>query len=204
MDLDQLFAALIACRRAGEIERAKLCIQHFTFRMRPQLIARALRNCDAEVAENVVGATIESVLKATEPEDDFPFDGDKPGQLHNWVYKILAHRIADHYRNVERRKSVATFDSLEAGEEDGGVSHGDREGREEGGYEDVELRELREDVLSQLNPDHRKTIELGIAGYSSSEIAGMVGTSANNVDKIRQRYREMYRQALIDAGLGED
>lgn len=204
MGAEELFASFILCRDAGEAETAKLCIQLFAFQMRPQLIAKASRNCDPQLAEEVADATIESVLQATEPDDEIPFEGSERLQLHKWVYTILERRIADHYRRDERRKSIVSTESLDAPIGDEGGTRSETHGEDEDGFHDVELRELRLAVLAGMNPDHRRTVELGLRGYDSREIAEMTGTTANNVDQIRSRYRKLYRQALIDAGIAEE
>lgn len=204
MGVEELFDAFLAFRRVGDTGSAKLCIQLFAFQMRPQLLGRAIRKCSPDVAELVVDATIESVLKDTEPEDDIPFRGDKRAQLHKWVYTILKHRIADHYRTTERREAIAQIESLDAPAGGEGASHGETFPDEEDGFVEIELREIREGVLAEMNPDHRRVIELWLQGYDSTEVAGMTGTTANNVDQIRSRYRKAYRQALEDAGVGQD
>jgi len=205
MGVDELFRAFLACRRSGDAATAKLCIQYFAFRMRPQLLAKALRNCDMETAEEVVAATIESVLRETDPEDSIPFRGDAQGELHNWVYAILRNRIADHYRTRDRRASIASIESLDGGGgEDGSNSRADTVGEQDAGFDAIALSEIREAVLADLNPDHRRAVEMSLAGFTSAEIAERVGTSANNVDQIKTRYRKHYREALLEAGFGDE
>ncbi|MEI6447848.1 MAG: sigma-70 family RNA polymerase sigma factor [Actinomycetes bacterium] len=204
MGTDQLFESFLAYREAGERESAMLCIQLFAWQMFPALIARVKRRYPDLDAEDFASEAIESVIEWTD-KDDNEFDGEKPAQLHKFVYVVLDRRIAEFFRMKARREEIATTVSLDAGSGPEGQSTIlDAFPDEEDGFNDVELAEIREAVMAELNPEHREVIGYVYAGYRSREIAEITGLTVANIDQIRHRYRELKRKAMIEVGLVAD
>lgn len=204
MGTDQLFESFLAFREADDRESAMLCIQLFAWQMFPALIARVKRRYPDLDAEDFASEAIESVIDWTD-KDENEFDGEKPAQLHKFVYVVLDRRLAEFFRTKARREGIVSTVSLDAGSSpDGNSSLLDAFPDEEDGYNDVELAEVREAVMGELNPEHREVIGFVYAGYRSKEIAELTGLTVANIDQIRHRYRELKRKAMIELGIVAD
>jgi DNA-directed RNA polymerase specialized sigma24 family protein len=197
---DELIAYLVAARKAGRLDQARRALGCFAFRRIDDLIRRALSKVESRAdAEELAMQTIEDVLESA-------FEGISPGEAVNLMKTILARRIADFYRERERRPPPGALPEDQRDEErrrpDAAVS-GDDKGV-------VEVQDAIDREYEKLQPHHRLVVDLRVfQGSPSKETAAMVNEefpnldtpmTDQNVDQIASRFRRVLRGELDDDG----
>jgi len=152
-----------------------------------RLLAHALRiTGDPEAAGDVVQETWVAAIKGLSKladADAFPC----------WIHQIVTHKGADWVRRARRQRGLTA--QLAARERDGAVRP--RPGR-------GAAIETLSDALAYLPPIHRAVISLYyVEGFTTDEIAGIVGISRGTVKSRLHAARERIRaivEGRTDAG----
>ncbi|MCX6389440.1 MAG: RNA polymerase sigma factor [Solirubrobacterales bacterium] len=201
---DELITVLVECRDAGQLDLAATCAQLFAFGLQKDLtnwFRRRNRSLSDEQIDDLVAQTIVRVVEST-LRSGSQFRGSSIGELRKWIYTIAKYTGVDFLRSKEQKKEV---DSLQDGLEPLSSNDGFEISDEEEGYVQFEWRLIREELLSQLSPDHQEVVMLAVyQDLPSAQVADMTGQSVANVDKIKSRYRADLRSALeaTDSGSG--
>lgn len=147
---------------------------------------RVARKVPPKEVEDVTAAVIESALGAS-------FQGGTIGELHAFMNRITARRIADHFKG-KRIDPMALPDS-----DDDEAPFG-RDPAEEAEAGAVEARMVVEHALGELSSEHRRVVELYcLQGYSAAEVCGRVQDMTEaNVHQIASRFRKRLREDLDD------
>lgn len=192
---EELIAYVVAAREAGRLDAARVGLSIFAHRRFDDLVRRALvRVPTRQDAEDLAGQTLEGVFKAA-------FKGEAVGEAVNFMYTILARRIADF---TDKRKGRETeplpedMDDEERKRRDAAISP-DETGK-------VDLADVLERLWKLLSPLHQKVVDDYVFdGYDAKETAERVNIQLpdldkpmtdQNVHKIASRFREDLRGAL--------
>lgn len=197
---DELIAYLVAARNAGRGDEARKALGHFAFRRLDDLTRRALLKVERrEDAEDLAMQTIKDVLEAA-------FEGTSPGEAVNLMKRILSRRIADFYRERERKPPPGALPE-ESGDPDSwqpdaAVSKDDKG--------QVLVQDAIDREYDRLSAVHRRAIDLRVfEDLPSQEAADLVNQefpdanppmSAQNVDQIASRFRKALRGELDHGG----
>jgi RNA polymerase sigma-70 factor (ECF subfamily) len=136
---------------------------------------------DEVVAEDLVGDVFVRMLEGLPSYQDTgrPFEA--------WLYRIAHARVVDHYRREKARRSTSVDEELAAGEE------GDPD----------RLAAHRDDArrvwkaLVDLTDDQQQVISLRfIAGYSTAEVAKLLGKTEGAVKALQHRALASLRRLL--------
>jgi RNA polymerase sigma factor (sigma-70 family) len=201
MSPDGLFFEFIRLRESGRVERAGLCMQLFAYRMSEELRVHALQRLPSEAVEDVVSATLESVVRST-GDGKVPFDGHAIEQLYKWMYTLLQRRIAEFYRRRDAQSRKAVEVSLDASDEaEAGLAG--LLGENDAGYLAIELEEIRNRLIGSLRSDHRQVMSMTYDGYRPDEIAQVTGLSVSNIHQIKSRFSKARDAAYREAGFLE-
>ena len=197
---EELIAYVVAAREAGRPDAARRGLAIFAWRRHPDLVRRAqLKVKSREDAEDLAMQAIEGVLRSA-------FEGTSPGEAVKLMHRILDRRIADFYRDRERKPPPGDLPEERPDEErkepDAAVSKDDKD--------EVWVSDLIEREYEKLSPHHRMVVDLAVfGGHSSEETADLVNQefpnldtpmTAQNVDQIKSRFRKVMRGELDDGG----
>ena len=136
---------------------------------------------DREVAEDLVGDVFVRALEGLPAYQDTgtPFEA--------WLYRIAHAKVVDYYRRQKVRRAAPLDESLASGEETD-LSH---------------LAAQRDDVrrvwdaLRHLTGDQQQVISLRfIAGYSTAEVAGVMGKTEGAIRALQHRALASLRRLL--------
>lgn len=182
---EQLIAYIRAAHRAGRPAAGKRGLAILVFGHWDRIRFRVARKVEPKHVEDVTSAVIESALGAT-------FHGESVGEVHSFMNRITARRIADHTRGKR-----VTWQLPDPDDDEAPFGPGLSEDAEVGA---VEARMVVEQVLDELGEDHRRVVELYcIQGHTAAEVAGLVdGMTEANVHQIASRFRARLREALDD------
>lgn len=188
---EELIAYIRAAHRAGRRDAGKRGLAIAVYGHWERIKFRVARKIPAAEVEDVTAAVVESAVAAA-------FMGDSPGELHAFMNRITARRIADYHK----RKRHRTRPLPEPDEEDGPWGEEPSEASEAGA---VEARMVIEDLLAELSPDHRRVVELYvIACRSAAETAAQVdGMTEANVHQIGSRFRARLSDELAGGDTSE-
>ena len=186
---EELIRQAISARDAGDSESFRQAIDEFTTRRMSLVEYWVSQKSDGDETEDILAEALLSIAKGIRS-----FKGSSVGELVEWMRTITSRRIADHYR--AREKQLRTTPLVDQPSED---DPGEVAGKPES-TDASNLRMLIEDLLSELDPAHRKAVELRIAGYSSKETAEQCGARMTpaNVDQIFSRFRKKLAKDLWD------
>jgi RNA polymerase sigma factor (sigma-70 family) len=125
------------------------------------------------------------------------FDGTSEGEFHSWLNTITDRTAADWFRRRDRRPSETPLPSEHAGDDD--VWGEEPAAASEAGA--VELQLILEGIVAELNPQHRRVIELHVLdGLTAAETCEQIdGMSPDNVAQIASRFRKRLRHTLEEA-----
>jgi RNA polymerase sigma factor (sigma-70 family) len=196
---EELVAYVVRARRAANGAAADLALAIFAWRHFDDLTRFALTRLERhEDAEDCAQQAIEGVLRTA-------FQGEVVAEAMGLLYRILRRRIADFYRERERRPPP---DALPEDRDDDdrrgqdAATVGDETGR-------VDLVDVAERCLERRQPAHRMVIDHYVYdGYNASETAERVNEafpeldppmSEANVHQIAGRFRKDLRGDLEDS-----
>ena len=197
---EELIAYVVAARNAGRLDEARNALSIFAFRRLDDLTWRALQKVGSrEDAEELAMDTIRGVLESA-------FSGVSAGEAVNLMKTILARRIADFYRDRERKPPPDALPEEQDDDErrapDVAVTEDDKG--------EVFVRDAIDRERASLRPDHRLVVKLKVfQKYSSKETADLVNQefpnldtpmTDQNVDQIATRFRRVMRKELEDDG----
>jgi RNA polymerase sigma factor (sigma-70 family) len=196
---EELIAYLVRARRAANHAAAELAMAIFANRHFDDLARSAMLKLKHwEDAEDCAQQAIEGVLKTA-------FRGEVVAEAMGLLYRILGRRIADLYRDRERRPVP---DALPEDLDDDDRRRGDV-AVEQDATGAIDLRDVAERRYEQRSPAHRLVIDLYVyGGYGGVETATMVNDafpdldppmSESNVHQIAKRFREDLRADLEDS-----
>ncbi len=168
------------------IERAKACDEEALgelYRRHANAIFRYVyyRVGDQAVAEDIVGDVFVRALEGLTSYQDTgrPFEA--------WLYRIAHARVVDHYRRRDRRHVEPLDEGLAADEE----------------TDPHRLAALRDDsrqawaAVNRLTEDQQHVISLRfIAGYSTAEVAELLGKTEGAVKALQHRALASLRRLL--------
>ena len=183
---EQLIAYIRAAHRAGRPDAGKRGLAILVFGHWDRIRFRVARKVPPREVDDVTAAVIESALGAT-------FHGVSVGEVHAFMNRIAARRIADYSRG--RKPDPAPLPDSDDEEAPFGL---DPSTDSEVGA--VEARMVVEQVLDELSLDHRRVVELYcIEQRPAAETAALVeGMTEANVHQIASRFRTRLREALDD------
>ena len=168
------------------IERAKACDAEALselYRRHAHAIFRYVyyRVGDQAVAEDLVGDIFVRALEGLASYQDVgrPFEA--------WLYRIAQARVVDHYRRQDVRRASALDEGLAAGEET-----------------DPDRLALNQDdarrawqAINRLTDEQQQVISLRfIAGYSTPEVARLLGKTEGAVKALQHRALASLRRLL--------
>jgi RNA polymerase sigma factor (sigma-70 family) len=127
------------------------------------------------------------------------FDGTSVGQFRSWLSTITNRTIADFYRYRERHPDPDPLGGGCEGEDERGSRFEPAVGSEDGA---VEMQVVIDEVMGELNEDHRRVIELHVFGALPARdvCSQMEGMSPDNVAQIASRFRTRLREQLGQGG----
>ena len=194
---EELIAYVVAAREAGNLAAAKLGFSIFAFRRFDDLVRRALVKVPTrQDAEDLAQQALEGVFKAR-------FDVTVVGQAVNFMYTILARRIAD----FTDKRTNRELDEIPLPEE---LDDEERKRRAAAISPDetsrVDTLDVIERVWRALNETHQMVVDdFVFNSYDAKETATRVNTefpgltppmTDQNVHKIASRFRDDLRNAL--------
>lgn len=174
---DELIAYVRAAIDAGDAESGATALAILVFGYWENVRRRVSMKVPSADVEDVAADAVASAIGSA-------FHGTSVGEFRNWLWRIVARRIADYFRSREGAPAVVSLFGA-----DGALAH------DPGGPAAdaaVEARDVVERVLATLNDLHRRVVELyALDGHSARETAGQVpGMSEDNVHQIARRFRE--------------
>jgi RNA polymerase sigma-70 factor (ECF subfamily) len=176
-------------RDAGEsrlIERAKACDEEALgelYRRHANAIFRYVyyRVGDQAVAEDMVGDVFVRALEALPSYQDTgrPFEA--------WLYRIAHARVVDHYRRQSSRRVAPLDERLAADEE--------TDPHQLAAFRDESCQAWA--AVSRLTDDQQQVVSLRfIAGYSTAEVARLLGKTEGAVKALQHRALASLRRLL--------
>jgi DNA-directed RNA polymerase specialized sigma24 family protein len=207
---EQLLVHLIAARAAGDREQVVLCLRILAFanhqRVRGWVALKIPKQDVDDVASQVLESAIAGAIRA-------PFEGNEVGQFRAWLHKICTFRIADYHRTKKRRPDPDQLPGEHGGDEGGYGEEPSVPDPTDGLF----AREVLETALEELNPVHRRAVELagssqlGFEGIGAREAAELVNDQLRlsegdsltdvNVHKVLSRFRARSRELFEEGGL---
>lgn len=188
-----------AAHAAGDVAAEREALGFLAYAWEEVIRARVELKVPEQDVDDVIVEVQESLLRST-------FEGKVIGQFGAFLRTITQRRIADYYRDRERRGET---ESLDTGQEDS-------EGRDvvpiapdETGVAD--LRAAVDRVLATRSPLHQKVIRLygpevaGFLNHPAAEVKAIIDgddtddtVSVNNINKIWSRFRLDLERELGD------
>ena len=191
---DELIAYIRTARDSGHAAAARLGLRIMVFGHMENVERRVRLKVPEHAVDLVAGRAFESAFSAA-------FDGTSVGEFRSWLNTIVKRRIADYTRAKHPTEQPLPTD---------GDEHG---GRDEPSVEAetgrVEAQSAVDQVMEELNPVHRRVIDLYVFAEedpSAAEVAAQVtgdsgdSMSANNVHKIAERFRTRLKELLRGDG----
>jgi len=177
---DDLIAYLLGARAAGDRDASGLAVSMLVFGFMNNVQYRVAMKVAPESVEDVAKSVLLSALSS-------PFDGGSVGEFRKWIGTIVQRRIADFHRDPRRELQTDPLPTEHQGDDDvwGGEPAVEFEG------DTVDVRRAIDTAYDELNPLHRRVIDLSIWGdLSAGEVAERLDVSPANVHKITQRFRD--------------
>jgi RNA polymerase sigma factor (sigma-70 family) len=183
---EDLLAYIRAARASADDDAAIVALRILVFGyydlVRARVRLRSMPETPRDVIEEMTGAAITRSVGAA-------FDGSLMGQFVNWLHTITDRTVADHFRGRARRPTEVPLPEesgapLEAPDDLAGLDAA------------IDLRAAVEAVLVQLNPAHRRVVELFVwDDIAAKEVAEQVGEGMTeaNVNQIVSRFRASLR-----------
>ena len=187
-----------AAREAGEREAEREAIGVLVFGFWPQIVGWVRMDTPAADVEDVVAETVASLMRAS-------FDGKVVGQFGAFARTIAKRRVADYWRERERRIDADPLASDLKGDDDrwGGEPSSEADAAE------IELRQVIDRVLAGRSDLHREVIRLygpNVADFldlSGDETAARINErfdgaamTAANVHQIWKRFKSDLEREL--------
>ncbi len=193
---EELFRYMVRVRDAGQNTDFRCALAILVFRhedlIRSRLRVR-LQPAEYDIhLEDMVGNVIARALQAA-------FDGGHFAQFHSLLHTITHYCYVDFVRRQQRLR-VDTVGGHGPDGDDSGMAG--PEVAVDGGFDEVELRDLLESVMP-ANETHRRIIRLSLFdGLPAAEVAEIInagsdngtGVTENNVHQIISRYRREARK----------
>ncbi|MGH2992787.1 MAG: RNA polymerase sigma factor [Solirubrobacterales bacterium] len=146
---EQLIAYHHEARRLGQHNGARAALGILVFGFIGQVRFWVSRRLPPQDVDDVAGEVIESAIKSS-------FDGAQPRQFGAWLRRIARRRVADYFDAQSRRPKEGPLPDEHEGEEDiWGTA-----GEVPDATEEIANRSLIDQALDELNPVHRRVVEL--------------------------------------------
>lgn len=178
--LREAFDVLVKARHAGgdlppDVDAALAFVYSTTAPYLTQMLVRRYWNCSVQMAEDAVGDCFKKlVVRGVNASD--ALEAPLIANPRAWLAVCADRAMQDLVRQEQSRKE----DPLELQDPSAGGSGDD--GRLPGGSG---LPRDIEDCLHRLSERERKIVQWRYEGYSSKEVAAMLGTTVNTVDVTR-------------------
>lgn len=195
---DELVDYIRAAREAGAAAAERDAVGYLAFAFEPTIRGWVRRRTPPQDVDDVVMEVLASAIKAT-------FDGKVVGEFGSFLKRISQRRVADYFRDGERRLNADPLPDEHEGDDDywgAGPS-------EEDETADVALRDAVDRVLATRNALHRQVISLYgsvVAGFEdlpADEVSARIAAdgsgetvSVDNVAKIGSRFMADLREEL--------
>ncbi len=199
LDDEGLIAYAVAAREAAELEAMADALAVLAYRRFGDLVRRALLKLPRADAEDVAAQAMSQAVLAE-------FEGRSVGEFVKLVHTILSRRIADYHEKAKR--SLDTTQLPEEHRDDEGEGHRRDVAVSPDEVGEVDTRSVVDQLLKDLSPQHRRTVELYVLDDLSAEnAANQVNEefpdsnpqmSVDNVHKIASRFRKHLRGLLDD------
>jgi DNA-directed RNA polymerase specialized sigma24 family protein len=199
LDDEELIAYAVAAREAGDPEAMREGLAVIAHRRLGDMIRRAKIKVPESDAEDVAMLALGEAVLAR-------FEGTSVGEFVNLQRTILARRIADYHQKAERSPDTVELPEEHRDDADEGRHRRDAAVSEpEVGA--VDAQDVIDQALGGLSPEHRRTVELYLQGFSGEETANQVNQefpdsnpkmSVDNVQQIASRFRKHLRGLLDD------
>lgn len=207
---EQAIAYHHEARRHGRHDEARTALAILVWGFIDRVRFWVSRKLPRQEVEDVVGEVLESAIKSS-------FDGAEPRQFGSWLKRIAQRRVADFLEARERRpKEEPLPEEHEREEEIWGKA-----GHVPDPTQEVVERSVVEQALEELNPVHRRVVELagaqdlGFEQRPGKETADLVNDQFSgqlddpmteaNVHQILSRFRKRVADLLDndDGGSGD-
>lgn len=181
-------ADLLARFRNGDPQAASELFLRYSDRLvalaRSRLSTRLNQRLDPE---DVVQSAYRSFFAAVRAGR---YGVDAGGDLWRLLVTITLHKVHHQFkRNTADRRSVARERNLDVAAADGRLPD-EVLAREPTPVEAIALTELVEEVMRELEPLHRRMLELRLQGHSVEEIAAVTERSERTVRRLLERVKE--------------
>ena len=204
---EELIAHHHEARRLGRHDEARTALAMLVFGFLDRVQRWVREKVPKEDVEDVAEEVIASAIKGS-------FESEAAGQFGAWLKQITSRRIADYYLARERRPDTEQLPEEHEGDEGvWGVS-----GVLPDPTQEVVEGSIVEQAVGELNPSHRRVIELAgpqIIGFEqrpARETAELVNDQLSgelsdpmtetNVHQILSRFRKRLAELLNDDGGG--
>ena len=186
---------IVAAREAGDLEAEKHAVGHLAFGFERTILAWIRMDMGSASAEDIDDVFMEVQHSAIRSS----FEGKVIGEFGSFLKTITKRRVADHFRQRERRLRADPIPEENQGDE----SVWGNDPHEEDFAASSELRDVIESVLATRSEQQRKVIRLygpDVAGFlnlPADHVAARIdGMSAANVHKIWSRFKQDLRSEL--------
>lgn len=191
---EELIAYHHQAREAGRPEDAMRAVAHLLDRYRDRVRFWIKRKVAPQDAEDVISDVTESVLTSI-------LQGGSEGEYVVWLRTITFRRIADHHDRLERKQSrdQALPQEHEAREEIWGKAGEVPDHAEEllVHAEDPQVGALVQQALGELNPVHRRVVELG----GKSDLGFAQGRAKDVAAEINDQFADQLGDPMTDVNV---
>lgn len=197
-DLERIIRYIRKARRAEDFEAAWRASTLLVDAYKERIWWECTLVLDPSEVDEVVDGACLRLVKAMKRSPPELVNED---QLWAWMRKVVQRHCADLYRRPQEQFDRATG-SIDWVYEDGNPKMEKFVKTDDGGFELVEHDDLVDQVLDQLNPEHRLVIEYRyLQDRSSKDVSEIMREQhgleykADNIDKIFERFRNSYQAA---------
>ncbi len=204
LPIERLLAYHHEARELGRHDEARTALGILVFGFYDRIRFWVWRSAPAEAVDDIAGEVIVSAIKSS-------FDGTTPAEFTAWVRRIVRRRVADFHEAQKRRPKTEPLPGEHEDDEDiWGPS-----GSLPDPTEEIVERSIVDQALGELNPAHRRVVELagsphvGFEGRPARETADLVNDqlsgelsdpmTESNVHQILSRFRKRLDELRRDA-----
>lgn len=191
---EELIAYHHQAREAGRPEDAMRAMAHLLDRYRDRVRFWVQRKVAPQDVEDVISDITESTLTSI-------LDGESEGEWVVWLRTITFRRIADHHDRLDRKQSrdQALPEEHEAREEIWGKAGEVPDHAEEllDRAEDPQVRALAQRALGEMNPVHRRVVELG----GKSDLGFEQGRAKDVAAEINDQFGDQLGDPMTDVNV---
>ena len=203
---EDLVRYVARAKAARALDHARLAMHLLLYRHERRIRRRvqlALPEFLAHHSDAVEAYVLDKVWKSAL---ELPLKGESAGEWVNWWKRVVARQVVSFWRSSQGQALERETPWPSKREDDEGARRPDPIGQEL----DVDQLVARIDyagaiaaVLATMNAEHAAIIEAAyFEDRPSKDVATEFGVTVNNVDKIKERFREALRAELERRGMG--